>query len=72
VAAQWSDYDTENVVFETTRRDKLYEIALGLIWRAAKDWSVRPQISYTRNDSNISINDYDRYDISITLRRDFR
>ena len=72
LAAQLSDYDTENVVFEKTRRDRLYELAVGLIWRPQRDWSLRPQVSYTRNKSNITIYDYRRYDVSLTLRRDFR
>ena len=71
-SAQFSNYDTENFVFAATRKDKLYELALGAVWRFQKDWSLRPQISYTRNKSNIVIYDYDRYDVSITLRRDFR
>ena len=72
LAAQNSDYDTENFVFQTTRHDRLYEVALGLVRRFQRDWSVRPQIAYTRNSSNIAIYDYDRWDVSITLRKDFR
>ncbi len=72
VAAQISDYDTENFVFAATRKDRLYELALGIIWRPQRDWSLRPQIAYTRNHSNIQIYDYDRYDLSLTLRREFR
>jgi len=71
-AAQWSDYDVENFVFQATRQDRYYELALGLIWRFERDWSLRPQITYIRNQSNIAIYDYDRYDVSLTVRRDFR
>ena len=72
IGYQVSDYDRENVVFETTRKDHFYEIAVGLLWRLKGDWSLRPQIAYTRNDSNILIYEYDRYELSLTLRYDFR
>ena len=59
-------------MFQTTRRDRQYETALGLIWHFARDWTLRPQVSYTTAHSNILIYAYNRYDISVTLRRDFR
>jgi hypothetical protein len=72
LGVQDSDYDTENFVFQATRHDKLYEAALGLVWRLQRDWSLRPQITYTRNSSTIAIYHYDRWDLSVTVRRDFR
>jgi len=32
---------------------------------------VRPQYAYTRNDSNVSLNEFDRNVYSVTVRRDF-
>ena len=37
-----------------------------------KLWTLRPQVSYLRNSSNIVIYQHDRTDVSITLRRDFK
>jgi len=68
---QVSDYRKLNIVFSETRRDRLYDIGAGVSWRFARDWSLRPVVTFLRNDSNISVNDYDRYDLSLTLRRDF-
>ena len=72
VGAHLSDYDTENFVFQATRKDRLYEAAVGAIWHFDRNWTVRPQVSYTRAHSNIPIYAYNRYDISVVLRRDFR
>jgi opacity protein-like surface antigen len=54
------------------RRDYQYDLTLGLSWNPVQNWAVRPQISYTRNDSNSGLNDYDRTDASVTVRRDFK
>jgi tetratricopeptide (TPR) repeat protein len=70
--AHISDYDTQNFIFLNTRRDRIYEASLGANWRPANNWTVRPQVGYMNAYSNIPINKFDRYDISITLRRDFR
>ncbi len=61
-----------NPNFLVTRSDRQYDAGFGFNWRLAPDWSLRPQLSYTRNSSNIELYDYNRYDLSITLRRDFR
>jgi hypothetical protein len=72
VGAQRGTYDRENVAFQTTRADNQYDAVAGLIWRIDSAWSVRPQVLYIHNDSNIAIYAYKRTDASITLRRDFR
>jgi tetratricopeptide (TPR) repeat protein len=77
IGAQWSKYDTPNVTFSSatesvTRDDRLYDANIGLNWRLDKFWTVRPQVAYLRNNSNIVIYQHDRTDVSITLRRDFR
>ncbi|MDD2894289.1 MAG: porin family protein [Halothiobacillaceae bacterium] len=65
-------YDKENLAFLTKRDDKQIDVALGGNWSFAKSWTLRPQLSYTRNKSNIAIYSFDRIDASITVRRDFR
>ena len=72
LGVQQSDYSQENPIFAVTRRDWQYDIVLGVNWRLDRAWSLRPQASYTRNDSNAAFNDFDRYELSITLRRDWR
>ena len=65
-------YDQANPNYLLQRRDMQYDAAIGLNWRFAPYWSLRPQLAFTRNDSNIELYDYNRYDLSVTLRRDFR
>jgi outer membrane protein len=65
-------YGDMNPNFLVTRVDKQYDAGFGYSWRFAPDWSLRPQLAYTRNDSNIELYAYNRYDLSITLHRDFR
>jgi len=77
LGAQFSKYGTPNATFSSpteslTRDDKQYDASLGINWRLDKLWTVRPQIAYLRNKSNIVIFQHDRTDVSITLRRDFR
>ena len=72
LGVQQSDYSQENPIFAVTRRDWQYDTVLGVNWRIDGAWSLRPQASYTRNDSNAAFNDFDRYELSVTLRRDWR
>jgi len=77
LGAQFSKYDVANAAFSSpteslTRDDKQYDANLGINWHYDKLWTVRPQISYIRNNSNIVIYQFDRTDVSITIRRDFK
>ena len=55
-----------------TREDKQYDANLGINWHMDKVWTLRPQVAYLRNNSNIVIYQHDRTDISLTVRRDFK
>lgn len=77
LGAQFSKFHVANAAFSSpteslTRDDKQYDANLGLNWHYDKAWTVRPQISYIRNNSNIVIYQFDRTDVSITIRRDFK
>lgn len=71
-AAQIGLYSRYNSLFLVRRRDVQYDLGLGANWRFAPLWSIRPQASLTRVDSNVGIFDTVRYDVSLSLRRDFR
>lgn len=71
IGLQEGKYDKINAAFLTKRSDRLKDLALGLNWRPAKLWTIRPQLTMFRNASNISIYDYKRTDVSLTVRRDF-
>jgi len=70
--AQVGDYSKVNPYFLSQRADKLYQLTLGSNWHLYKYWTVRPQLDYARNNSNIVIYSYTRTDVSLALRRDFR
>lgn len=65
------DNDAADPAFLKKRQDKQYDASIGLRYVPARDWSIRPQISYTKNDANIELNDFDRQLISINVRKDF-
>lgn len=68
---QRGKYKDVNASFNTTRLDTLYDVVAGITWTVAPGWSLRPQLVYLKNDSNIPLFRYDRTDVSINLRRDF-
>jgi len=77
IGAQFSKFELANAAFSSpteslTRDDKQYDANLGLSWHYDKAWTLRPQISYLRNNSNIVIFQHDRTDVSVTIRRDFK
>ncbi|MHB8667092.1 MAG: surface lipoprotein assembly modifier [Burkholderiales bacterium] len=77
LGAQFSRYQQANAAFSSatsslTRDDKQYDASLGINWHYNKLWTVRPQLAYMRNNSNIVIYQFDRTDVSVTLRRDFK
>ncbi len=72
IGVQHGKYNKENVAFLTTRNDTLWDGNAGASWHWDKDWTVRPQLVVSRNQSNIAIYSFERTEISVLLRRDFR
>lgn len=68
---EYRDYGGDDPLFLKTREDDQYDFAVGVRYLPGYNWTIRPQISYTKNDSNILINEYDRTVISINFRHDF-
>jgi outer membrane protein len=67
-----ADFQRFQVIHQKTREDKRYDFTLGMTYAMWESWSLRPQLNLTRQDSNISLYDFDRKEISVTLRRDWR
>lgn len=67
----YGTYSRQNALFLVTRRDVLYDATAGVNWHWDKEWTVRPQLVLSHNQSNIAIYKYDRTDLSVTVRRDF-
>ena len=69
---QQADFSKVNSYFQLKRQDRFFDLKLGVDWHWEKLWSLRPQLGFYKNDSNIPIYSYDRKDFSLTVRRDFR
>ena len=69
---QAGEYSKFNQYFLCQRSDRLYDLTLGANWRLDKFWTLRPQLNYSKNDSNIVVYDFNRIDVSLNIRRDFR
>lgn len=69
---QNGNFSRLNPLFLRQRNDRLQDAAVGTLWRRDKLWAMRAQLGYAKNDSNIAIYEYDRLEISVTVRRDFR
>lgn len=68
---QRSWYREEDVAFRKRRQDDWMSFAAGVTWRPQSHWQLRAELGYSENDSNISINDYDRLRSGLTLRYEF-
>lgn len=71
VSIEHRDYDSRDPLFLTGRKDTQYDASLGLRYRFTDSISLRPRVTYTRNDSNITLYDYDRWTASAGLRFSF-
>lgn len=65
-------YDKTNASFLKKRKDHLFDLSAGANWPWDKNWTLRPQLSYSKNYSDIIIYRYNRMDVSLNIRRDFR
>ena len=71
VSVESRRYGGEDPFFLVTRKDTQSDLKVGVNYVMDKLWTLTPQFGYTKNKSNIVINDYKRSVFSIGLRRDF-
>jgi tetratricopeptide (TPR) repeat protein len=71
VAYEHRNYNGTNPMFLVTREDNQYDFRLGLAYTFLPLWTVTPQVGYTKNNSNIDLNEYDRTVATVTVRKDF-
>ena len=70
-SVEWRRARGTDPFFLTERRDEQYTAALGLRYLLGRQWWVSPELTYLLNDSNIELNQYDRWQGLLTLRRDW-
>ncbi len=52
-------------------RDRTSFVSLGVNWQFRRQWSLRPQLSRTANQSNIPLYSYSKTEAVVLLRREF-
>ena len=65
------NYGGDDPFFLVTRKDTQADLNMGVKFVMRKRWILTPQLAYTKNQSNIIINEYKRTVLSVSLRRDF-
>ena len=61
-----------NPLYETIREDNQWTTTLSATYAVNDTWSLTPGVSYTDNDSNLALYDYDRALVTLTLKREFK
>lgn len=69
---QSAGYRNLNNLIMAKRSEDLYDLTVAANWRLDNFWTVKPQVAFSRKNSNITLYSFDRTDVSLTLRRDFR
>lgn len=64
-------YDEQDPTFLITRRDDQYDFNIGLRYLPGNNFTIKPQLSYINNDSNNDLFEFDRYVLSVNVRKDF-
>lgn len=71
LASEARDYEAADPLFLAVREDRQFDASLGLKIALTDRLMVRPQLTYTRNKSNIALYDYERTTAAVTLRTEF-
>jgi outer membrane protein len=71
VTGQFSDYRGTDNLFQRTRDDELVRVSVAARYDLAPHWSLRPELRYTNNSSNIPTSDYERFEGLVFVRREF-
>lgn len=64
-------YYNPEPTFLVKREDDQFDFRLGLAYMFLPQWTLTPQVAYTKNNSNIQFNEYDRTVAAVTVRKDF-
>lgn len=70
-AVEQREYGGQDPFFLVTRDDTQVSAAAGLNFVPSRGFTITPKVSWVNNDSNISINEYDRWLVSANIRYDF-
>lgn len=71
ISGEIQGYDAADPLFLKSRSDERIDASIGLKHRVTDTTFLRPRLSYTRNWSNIALYDYDRFTVSLGVRKEF-
>ncbi len=71
VSYQRSDHGGLDPLFLIERDDDFVLLRTGLVYSWFAGWTIRPEIQFSNNNSNIVINDFDRWQTLVTVRNQF-
>ena len=66
-----SEYDTNTFPFTEARDEDYYRVRVDLDWQPTVHWRVGPFVSYSENDANIGLYDYERSVAGLEARYTF-
>jgi tetratricopeptide (TPR) repeat protein len=70
--ADSTEYARSGMLDFARGKDMMHVAMLGMNWRPAKDWVVHPQWMRTKNDSNIPLYSYQKSEVSVSVKREFK
>lgn len=71
IGAQNSTYGAIQRAFGLTRSDDIYTAGIRFVNYVKENWSLNASIDYIRNDSNITLYDFEREQYQLSVRREF-
>ncbi|MES2988831.1 MAG: tetratricopeptide repeat protein [Pseudomonadota bacterium] len=71
IGVEYRHHDRADPLFLASREDYRIDGSLGFRVLLTKQLSVRPRVTYSRNESNLALYDYDRWTASAGLRLEF-
>jgi hypothetical protein len=64
-------YNGTDPSFLKVREDNQYSAGVGLSYTLPHEWRLSPQITYIDNQSNLEINEFNRFQAFVSMRRDW-
>ena len=64
-------YNGTDPSFLKVRQDNQYSAGLGVSYLIPHEWQLSPQVTYTDNESNLDINQFNRLQVFVSMRHDW-
>lgn len=72
LAYQESKYDGRDALLGVVRKDKFYGVDAAMVYAVTREWSVRGEYTYSNNDANLALYEFDRHLVAVKLRYEFK